>query len=115
MAELSDLVLDSRLETRFHEKYVYHVHHESDADKGQRSVQRREFWQRHRYLGSGGCGSVWLEKCIKGQQEGAVRAVKEIERPRNKFECNRELEAIAKFSHVKVGTHSTSYSVQTTN
>jgi hypothetical protein len=102
MSEVSDLVLDSRLDTRFHERYVYHVYHESDVAKGQRAVQRREFWQRQRLLGSGGFGSVWLEQCVKGEQQGSMRAVKEIQRPRNQFECNRELEAIAKFSHARV-------------
>lgn len=99
---MPDLVLDSRLDTRFHEKYVYHVYEESDASRGQRTVQRREFWQRQRHLGSGGFGSVWLEQCIKGQQEGSLRAVKEIQRPPNQVECNRELEAISKFSHARV-------------
>lgn len=102
MSQVSDLVQDSKLETRFHAKYVYHIYHESDSTKGQRAVLRREYWHRKKHLGSGGFGAVWLEQCVKGTQEGQMRAVKEIQRPRHGFECNRELEALAKFSHARV-------------
>lgn len=104
MSQISDLVADSKLETRFHPeaKYVCHVYVESDPTGGQRTVSRREYWQRRKHIGSGGFGSVWLEKCVKGKQEGEMRAVKEIQRPRKQFECDRELEAIAKFSHQRV-------------
>lgn len=102
MAEVSDLVQDTKLETEFHQKYVCHIYHEADHSKGQRIVRRREYWRRTKHLGFGGFGSVWLEECVKGEQKGELRAVKQIQRPRNQFECNRELEALAKFSHPRV-------------
>ena len=100
--EVSDIVLDSKLETRFHKNYVCHIYNESNNSTGQRAIQRREYWQRKKHLNTGGFGVVWLEQCIKGGPDGALRVVKEVQRPRGKFDCNRELEAIAKFSHAKV-------------
>jgi hypothetical protein len=47
---------------------------------------------------------VWLEKCMKGNKDHDVRAVKEIAVSvgNRRVEYNRELEAIAKFSHRRV-------------
>jgi hypothetical protein len=100
--EQSDLVRDSKLETRFEEDCVYHIYQESDRAAGRRSVVRHEYWKRKRHLGSGGFGIVWLELCTKGTQKGEERAVKEIKRTKESLDYHRELEAIAKFSHQKV-------------
>jgi len=49
-------------------------------------------------------GRVWLERCTKGGCDDVkVRAIKQIGIDSNyaRTDCNRELEAIAKFSHRK--------------
>ncbi|KAJ5358988.1 Tetratricopeptide-like helical [Penicillium cataractarum] len=110
MARISDLVQDSKLETYFlPDCSVETVHRfqESDPASRQRLVTRSEHWRRQKRIGGGGFGTVWLEKCIKGgrpgatPQDGAVRAVKQIDIDTRlgSIEYNRELEAIAKFSH----------------
>ncbi|OQE41017.1 hypothetical protein PENCOP_c005G04847 [Penicillium coprophilum] len=110
MARISDLIRDSKLETYFLpdcQVETVHTFQESDPTSGQRLVTRSEHWQRQKRVGRGGFGCVWLEKRIKGgrpgalAQDGAVRAVKQIDTdpsPRS-IDFNRELEAIAKFSH----------------
>jgi hypothetical protein len=113
MGRTSDLVQDSELHTYFlpdHTVETVHTFQVSDPASGQRLVTRKEHWQRQKEVGSGGFGSVWLEKCIKGgrsgdtAQSGALRAVKQIDMdPRHgSFDYNRELEAITKFSHYRV-------------
>lgn len=102
MSGVSNLVQDARLETSFHSQYLYHVYHDSDPLAGHRSILRREYWERRKHLGAGGFGSVWLEECVKGQQKGEMRAVKEIKRPQTLIDYNRELEALFKFSHARV-------------
>ena len=52
-------------------------------------------------LGRGNFGIVWLERCIHGDSKGKLRAVKQIEKLES-CDYNRELEAIAFFSHSKV-------------
>ncbi|KAJ5186705.1 Tetratricopeptide-like helical [Penicillium cf. viridicatum] len=110
MARISDLIRDSKLETYFLPDCTVETVHrflESDSTSGQRLVTRSEHWRRQEKIGKGGFGSVWLEKCTKGgrpgaiAQEGAVRAVKQIDIDRRfgPVDYNRELEAIAKFSH----------------
>ncbi|KAJ5159252.1 Tetratricopeptide-like helical [Penicillium coprophilum] len=110
MARISDLIRDSKLETYFLpdcQVETVHTFQESDPTSGQRLVTRSEHWQRQKRIGRGGFGCVWLEKRTKGgrpgaiAQDGAVRAVKQIDTdpsPRS-IDFNRELEAIAKFSH----------------
>ena len=56
---------------------------------------------RERMLGSGSFGIVWLERCIQGNSEGKVRAVKKF-RKLESSDYYRELEAIALFSHSNV-------------
>ncbi|OOQ87150.1 hypothetical protein PEBR_18436 [Penicillium brasilianum] len=111
MAQIPDLIRDSKLETRFLPHCgveTVHTFRESDPASGQRLVIRSEHWQRQRRIGSGGFGSVWLERRIKGgrsgataAQDSAVRAVKQIDMDTRLglIHCNHELEAIAKFSH----------------
>ncbi|KAF9878328.1 calcium/calmodulin-dependent protein kinase type 1B [Colletotrichum karsti] len=45
---------------------------------------KEEHWKSESYLGSGGVGLVFREKCIVGPSFGQLRAVKEIPRPRNR-------------------------------
>jgi hypothetical protein len=56
-------------------------------------------------LGTGAFGTVWLEKLITENGEEKYRAVKEIRKRVHGskiIDYNRELEAIAKFSHQRV-------------
>jgi hypothetical protein len=107
MARLPDLVRDSKLETRIIDNdYYVHTYYESDPKSRRRAVARLEHWQRQRLIGGGSYGSVWLEKCVKGRHDIQVRAVKKISTPIHQhpkpIDYNRELEAIAKFSHPNV-------------
>lgn len=114
MAQIPDLIRDSKLETHFLPHCgveTVHTFRESDPASGQRLVIRSEHWQRQRRIGSGGFGSVWLERRIKGgrsgataAQDSAVRAVKQIDMDTRLglIDYNHELEAIAKFSHYRV-------------
>ncbi|KAJ5906473.1 Tetratricopeptide-like helical [Penicillium subrubescens] len=107
MARISDLILDSKLETHFLPDCTVHTFQESDPNSRQRLVIRSEHWRRQRKIGGGGFGTVWLETCTQGSrgttQNAPVRAVKQIDLdPRlGKLDYNRELEAIAKFSHTR--------------
>ena len=101
MTPVPDLVQVSKLDTQFHSdpEYIQHVQYVSGSTPTQRRVRKEERWKRERALGSGGSGIVWLERCIQGDSEGKVRAVKKIQKCSNYY---RELEAIALFSHSKV-------------
>jgi serine/threonine protein kinase len=106
---MSDLVQDSKLRTHFSTSdcgvEIVHTYDEIDPTS-QRLVTRSEHWRREREIGSGGFGSVWLQKCTGGHRDIEVRAVKRIEISRySRIDYNRELEAIAKFSHPKVQLH----------
>ena len=103
MTPVPDLVRISKLDTQFHldPEYVQHVQYVSGSTLKERKVRKEERWKRERWLGRGGFGTVELERCIHGECEGKVRAVKKIQ----KLESSnyyRELEAIALFSHSKV-------------
>lgn len=108
MAQLPNLVTDSKLETGFRAGSpleTIHVFHESDRSSQRRLVSRSESWQRQKKIGCGAFGSVWLEKCTKGgRSDIGLRVIKQIDRdPRfPRIDYSRELEAIAKFSHQKV-------------
>jgi hypothetical protein len=104
---VSDLVRDSKLETRFtNDPYTVHTYHETDLNTKRRAVGREEYWQRQEPIGSGAFGYVWLEKCVNGSCRIDVRAVKEIvttnRRGLKPIDYSRELEAMAKFSHPRV-------------
>ena len=100
---IPDLVRVSKLDTQFHShpKYTQHVKYVSSSTTKQRRVRKEEKWKRERKLGQGGFGIVWLEQCIQGDSKGKVRAVKKVPKLAS-GDCNRELEAIALFSHTKV-------------
>ena len=103
MAHMSDLLQDSKLETQFYSdpEYTQHVQYVSGSTTRQRKVRKEEKWMRERGLGRGSFGIVWLERCIQGDSEGKVRAVKKVEKLKSS-NYYRELEAIALFSHSKV-------------
>ncbi|KAJ5974082.1 kinase-like domain-containing protein [Penicillium waksmanii] len=106
MSRLPDLVRDSKLETRFVPDFsveTVHTYHESEPAR-RRLVSVLEHWKRQEKIGGGGYSTVWLESCPKVSRQGVqVRAVKQIETGGRfaRIDFNRELEAIAKFSHPK--------------
>jgi hypothetical protein len=103
MTTISDLVQVSKLETQFYSdpEYTQHVHYVSGNTSRQRRVRKEEKWRREKGLGRGSFGIVWLERCIQGDSEGKVRAVKKVQKLESS-DYYRELEAIALFSHSKV-------------
>jgi len=105
MPPVSDLVRDSKLETKFCLGYTQHVYHVSGDSPRQRKMRIEERWERGRNLGTGSFGTVWLEKLVTENGEEKYRAVKEIRKGAQlpkAIDYSRELEAIAKFSHQKV-------------
>lgn len=106
MTQLSDLVRDAELQTRFHPEYTTHVYIETGPSAQQRAVLREEQWKRQRKpVGNGSYGNVWLERCESGQRDVVVRAVKEVDKiphASKQIDYHRELEAIMRFSHQKV-------------
>ncbi|CAH0053811.1 unnamed protein product, partial [Clonostachys solani] len=103
----TDLVRDSKLDTSFtaedvvcHTSYTFHPRNRHNR------IIVEEKWKVERYLGRGGFGQVDLQKCVQGQKEGELRAVKKIiknpyDDETKRINYDRELEAIAKFSHEK--------------
>ena len=104
MSRLPDLVLDSRLRTESRDSITIHSYLEID-EVGKR-FSREEHWKWEQSLGRGGFGQVWLQRCVtKGAKQDYFRAVKIIDKPRSlseSLDCNRELEAITKFSNDRV-------------
>jgi hypothetical protein len=103
MSRASDLVQDTKLATRFQDSLTIHTFREVDAQRGR--FNREERWKRERHLGRGGFGHVYVESCIAGKRRDVKRAVKIIHKPSNvrtSQALDRELEAIAKFSHDRV-------------
>jgi calcium/calmodulin-dependent protein kinase I len=103
MATIPDLVRVSKLDTQFcsNPDYTQHTQYVSGSTFRQRKIPKEERWEKDKRLGRGSYGVVWLERCIYGDSEGKVRAVKKV----RKVESSgyyRELEAIALFSHSKV-------------
>jgi hypothetical protein len=83
------------------------TYQESDLSSRRRVVARSEHWKRLPKIGGGAYGSVWLEKCTKDTHQHSLqslRAVKQIDVDTRfgPIDYNRELEAIAKFSHARV-------------
>jgi Protein tyrosine and serine/threonine kinase len=105
MSRVPDLVLDSRLRTRFNGSEA--IHSFVEIDGAGRRTDRKEHWKWERGLGRGGFGQIQLERCVTtGTKKDAMRAVKIISKQTNSrmsLDFNRELEAIAKFSHDRVG------------
>ena len=102
MPPIPDLVRVSKLETEFslNPEYTQHVQYVSGTTLRQRRVRKEERWKREKTLGNGSFGIVWLERCVQGDGEGKVRAVKKVQKL-DSSDYHRELEAIALFSHSK--------------
>lgn len=106
---LSDLVIDSKLETALENEVtgstgaILHTFLRSGpAAAGKRYVRVEERWMREATLGEGAHGVVYLER-LAGARTTTLRAVKEIKKSRcGELDYSRELEAIFKFSHAKV-------------
>jgi hypothetical protein len=102
----SDLITDSKLDTRFDSGYTVHTYREHTPGLQRGVVLREEVWLRKSQVGRGAYGEVWLENCIRGNRGVDVRAVKQVStKPLDSgkpIDYSRELEAIAKFSHNKV-------------
>ena len=103
MAPLPDLVRLSKLDTTFPsgQECTQHVKYTTQSSTDRRKVRKNEKWKKDKPLGRGGFGTVWLERCIAGDSNGRLRAVKNIPKL-DAGDYNRELEAIALFSHDKV-------------
>jgi hypothetical protein len=105
MARIPDLVRDAELEAKLLDGYTVHTVYESNPSSRQRAVPREEFWMVEKHVGGGGFGSIWLEKCVRGSQKDALRAVKRIALGNQKpsdVTYLRELEAVTKFSQRRV-------------
>ncbi len=105
LSRISDLVQDAELQTRFHPEYTVHIYTETGPTVQERAILREEYWKRQKFVGGGSYGRVWLEKCVKGQREVELRAVKEVVKSPHaskQIDYHRELEAMSKFSHRKV-------------
>ena len=77
MPPISDLVRDSKLETKFYPGYTQHVYYVSGATPRQRKVRKEERWERGRNLGAGAfrdcmVGEVCDRKC-RGQTSSSQR------------------------------------------
>lgn len=106
MRPVSDLVRDSKLRTAIQGNITRHLIETSGRNSLQRKVRKEQQWQHGELLGEGGFGVVWKETLLSGESDVKERAVKMIKKRVNKskpFDYRRELEAIAKFSHPKVG------------
>ncbi|KAJ9354378.1 hypothetical protein DTO027B9_4721 [Paecilomyces variotii] len=117
MARPCEPIASSTIETYFQPSDIdgietVHVLQGSDETPGSRDMIRSEHWRRTRKIGRGGFASVWLEECtfsqgFGGSGEGKLRAIKQIEFSSQfrSTDYERELEIIAKFSHLKCESH----------
>ncbi|KAL3459679.1 kinase-like domain-containing protein [Aspergillus heterothallicus] len=103
MSSLSELVEDAKLPVTIYPDYVSHRVFDP-AVRG----EREEKWRRDRFLGRGGFGLVWLERCLTDSDDQKLRAVKMIPRQSASLltvDFTRELEAMVKFSQRKYERH----------
>jgi len=111
MNPFQELVNSAQLETQFRSNNTtVHTYHEIGRHASQRRLRREEIWEKKEDIGHGAYGSVWLEQCST-ESEIKVRAVKGMKKfnPYKPSESSnrdfvRELGAVIKFSHPKVGT-----------
>ena len=111
MDKHSDLILDSKLNTRFESGFTVHSYRQVSHNSERRVVvQREEYWRQVQHIGSGAYGSVWLEECVQGHRDVEFRAIKKVStrplRSGRVIDYSQELKAVAKFSHDKVSTKS---------
>lgn len=103
--QLSELLRDYQLETRFGKSRhdVTHVVHDPDLPPSAPPLLDR--WESHKeVIGSGGQGKVFLQSCTSGGRRDAQRALKIIRchGDDGKRRYLRELETMVRFSHEKV-------------
>ena len=98
MDEVTELLEDFKLVTRFEGDQIEHLYDECDRTSSRRVVKRYERWERVRLLGHGAFGTVWLEKCVAGKQVGSLRATKDIRSSNGRVDYAPELEALSKLS-----------------
>ena len=106
METLSDVVLDWKLECDVRSDCTLQTRHVTNSAEGLWRERVEERWQRAKELGRGSFGVVWLEKCASGPSSGQLRAVKELRKSQASAKSkyySKELEAIVKFSHRRVG------------
>jgi hypothetical protein len=105
--KLPGLVRDTKLEIIVSQTHTLQVEYVSNPATGERRTRVEERWETTQDLGRGAFGQVWLEKCTAGPSPGRVRAVKAIMKGpgvEQQTDYTRELEAIAKFSQLRVRT-----------
>ena len=114
MRQLPDLVKDSELETSFPGGLTVHFYNEYI---GRRRVRREERWRQEKYIGRGSFGNVHLEQRVGGDSHDVkLRAVKTIGKSNLKdSHFVAELEAMMKFSHLKVMVGSASFTDEISN
>lgn len=109
-ANASDLVLDSKLDTEFLDGCVRHARYTHDFSSREYRVRTEETWDIKKTLGRGSYGTVRYERRRRTSSDPEsgvrVRAVKVISKTtagKNRWDFLKELEAIVKFSHSRVG------------
>lgn len=101
----SDLVRDSKIETKVAGNTTNHVFYTPGRSAKERQIRKEEKWVRNAYLGQGAFGVVYRERCEAGERLSKIRAVKEIKKrvaAGEELDYTRELEAIVKFSNDRV-------------
>jgi hypothetical protein len=106
---MPDLLLDSRVNTTFlPDGSTRHTYVAVSGIAEIRGEIVEDTWRWRRNIGSGGFGVVWVEVCESGPLKGSVRAVKQISKSKDHNAwssiLDHEAEAMAKFSHARVGT-----------
>jgi hypothetical protein len=105
---LPDLVRDTRLETEFLDSLTIHSRNVFIPAARQRTTIEKVSWSRDELIGSGGFGSVWLEKRLGAPELRAVKQIHTGKKQASHLDCVHELEAIAKFSQTRVSALSLS-------
>lgn len=104
LVRLSELRAEFLSDTALNLKYTQHVELVAANAAERRKVRKVEQWVKQKKLGEGGFGLVYVQKCIVGEKKDQLRAVKRIKK-QDSINYNRELEAIALFSQLKVSFH----------
>lgn len=96
------IVLRTQLDVRFTagRNITHHVRYRTTRP-GQKAESVEDSWRRMRELGQGTFGKVYMERCIKGEREQQVHAVKRIRKTED-YDWTWELRAVALFSAERV-------------